>query len=100
MPNNPMNTPARGIPIGQAIAHGYVSPPKAAQLGLKPDGTPLTFVQTPARRVSISEHSANPVTRPGGIRFESPWKGKERELLIEPSSRSFVSRRNERKKFG
>lgn len=98
MPNNPMNTPARRIPIEQGIALGHVSPQKAAQLGFKPDGTPLTFVQTPARRVLISEHSVNPVTRAGGIRLGSPWKGKERELSIEPSSQPFVSRRNEREK--
>ena len=94
--NNPKNTPARRIPIEQGIAQGHVSPQKAAQLGFKPDGTPLTSVQTPARRVLISEYSANPVTRPGGIRLGSPWKGKERELSVEPSSRPFVSRRNER----
>ena len=98
VPNNPMNTPARRIPMEQAIAQGYVSPQKAAQLGFKPDRTPLTFVRTtPAGRVLISEHSANPVTRPGGTRFESPRKGKERELLVKPSSQSLVSRRNERK---
>ena len=98
VPNNPMNTPARRIPIEQGIAQGYVSPQKAARLGFKPDGTPLTSVQTPARRVLVSEHSANPVTRPGGIRLGSPWKGKERELSVEPSSRHFVSRRNEKEK--
>ena len=98
MPNNPTNTPARRIPIEQGIAQGHVSPQKAAQLGFKPDGTPLTSVQTPARRVLISEHSVNPVTRPGGIRLGSPWKGKERELSVEPSSQPFVSRRNEREK--
>ena len=98
VPNNPMNTPARRIPIEQGIALGYVSPQKAAQLGFKPDGTPLTSVQTPARRVLISEHSVNPVTRPVGIRLGSPSKGKEREPSVEPSSRPFVSRRNEREK--
>ena len=98
VPNNPMNTPARRIPIEQAIAQGYVSPQKAAQLGFKPDGTPLTSVQTPARRVLISEHSVNPVTRPVGIQFGSPSKGKEREPSVEPSSRPFVSRRNEKEK--
>ena len=97
-PNNPMNTPARRIPIEQGIAQGHVSLQKAARLGFKPDGTPLTSVPTPARRVLISEHSDNPVTRPVGIRFGSPWKGKERELSVEPSSRPFVSRRNEREK--
>jgi hypothetical protein len=96
VPNNPMNTPARRIPIEQGIAQGLVSPQKAARLGFKPDGTPLTSVHTPARRVLISEHSANPVTRPGDIRLGSPWKGKERELSVEPSSRPFVSKRNER----
>ena len=98
VPNNPMNTPARRIPIEQGIAQGHVSPQKAARLGFKPDGTPLTSVQSPARRVLISEHSANPVKRPGGIQLESPWKGKERELSVEPSSRPLVSRRNEREK--
>jgi len=98
VPNNPMNTPARRIPIEQAIAQGHVSPQKAARLGFRLDGTPLTSVQTPARRVLISEHPVNPVTRPGGIRLGSPWKGKEREPSVEPSSRPFVSRRNERGK--
>ena len=98
VPNNPMNTPARRIPIEQGITQGHVSPQKAARLGFKPDGMLLTSVQTPARRVLISEHSANPVTRPGGIRLGSPWKGKERELSVEPSSRPLVSRRNEREK--
>lgn len=96
VPNNPMNTPARRIPIEQGIAQGLVSPQKAARLGFKPDGTPLTSVHTPARRVLIPEHSANPVTRPGSVRLGSPWKGKERELSVEPSSRPPVSRRNER----
>ena len=96
VPNNTMNTPARRIPIEQSIAQGHVSPQKAVRLGFKPDGTPLTSVNTPARRVLIPEHLANPVTRPGGIRLGSPWKGKERELSVEPSSRTFVSRRNER----
>ena len=96
LPNNPMNTPARRIPIEQGIAQGHVSPQKAARLGFKPDGTPLISVHTPARRVLISEQSANPVTRPSGIQLGSPWKGKERELSVEPSSRPFVSRRNER----
>ena len=98
VPNNPMNTPARRIPIEQGIAQGLVSPQKAAQLGFKPDGTPLTSVQTPARRVLVSEHSAILSTKPGGIRLGSPWKGKERELSVEPSSRPSASRRNEREK--
>jgi hypothetical protein len=97
-PNNLMNTPARRIPIELGIAQGHVSPQKAAQLGFKPDGTPLTFIQTPARRVLISEHSANPVTKPGGIRFGSPLKGKERERSLESTSRPVVPRRNEREK--
>ena len=96
LPNNSMNTPARRIPIEQGIAQGHVSPQKAAQLGFKSDGTPLTFVHTPARRVLVSEHSVTPVTRPGSIRLGSPQKGKEREVSVEPSSRSFVSRRNEK----
>jgi hypothetical protein len=91
-----MNTPARRIPIEQGIVQGHVSPQKAARLGFKPDGTPLTSVHTPARRVLISEHSANPVTRPGGNRLGSPWKGKERELSVEPISRPFSTKRNER----
>lgn len=98
VPNNLMNTPARRIPIEQGIAQGHVSPQKAAQLGFKPDGTPLTFTHTPARRVLISEHSTNPATKPGGIRFGTPSKGKERERSAEPSSRPFVARRNEREK--
>ena len=97
-PNNLMNTPARRIPIELGIAQGHVSPQKATQLGFKPDGTPLTSIQTPARRVLISEPSANPLTRPGGIRFGSPLKGKERERSLGSTSRPIVARRNEREK--
>jgi len=97
-PNDPMNTPARRIPIEQGIAQGHVSPQKAARLGLKPDGTPLTSIQTPARRVLVSEHLTNPVTRPGGIRFGSPPKGKERDRSIEPSSQPVVARRKDKEK--
>ncbi|KAF8798007.1 hypothetical protein BYT27DRAFT_6914718 [Phlegmacium glaucopus] len=95
VPNDPMNTPARRIPIEQGIAQGHVSPQKAAQLGFKSDGTPLTSIQTPARRVLVSEHLAK-VTRPGGIRFGSPSKGKERERSIEPSSQPVVARRKDK----
>ena len=97
--NDPRNAPARRIPIEQGIAQGHVSPQKAAQLGFKSDGTPLTSIQTPARRVLVAEHSAVPVTRPGAIRFASPSKGKERERSIEPSFRPVVARRDDKEKI-
>lgn len=93
-PNDPMNTPARRIPIEQGIAQGHVSPQKAAQLGFKSDGTPLTSILTPARRVLVSEPSIIP--RPDGIRFGKPSKGKEREQSMEPGSRPVIARRKEK----
>lgn len=97
-PNDPTNTPARRIPIEQGITQGHVSPQKATQLGFRSDGTPLTFLQTPARRVLVSEQLTTPVTRPGGSRFGSPSTGKERERSLEPSSRLVVKTDKERER--
>lgn len=93
----PPSTPARRIPIEEGVIQGYVSPQKAAQHGFKPDGTPFTSIQLPARRVLISEQQAIPVTRPGGVQFGSPSKGKERERSLELSS--VLARRNDKEKI-
>ncbi|KAF8163284.1 hypothetical protein B0H34DRAFT_795011 [Crassisporium funariophilum] len=89
--NDPANTPARRIPIEQAIFEGQVSPQKAVQLGFNPNGTPLPSVSTPARRVLISEKPKVPVSKTNGLRFGSPAKPKERERSVEPNLRMAAS---------
>ncbi|KAF8902106.1 hypothetical protein CPB84DRAFT_1846516 [Gymnopilus junonius] len=72
--NDPTNTPARRIPISEAIAQGHISPQKAIQLGFKPNGTPLPSVATPARRVLVSEASAPSTSKSNLLRYASPVK--------------------------
>ena len=82
-PNDPKNTPARRIPIAVAIAQGHLSPEKSVQMGLRPNGTPLASIPTPARRVLLSDLSSRSRPPPNStvLRFGKPAKG---ELLGEP----------------
>lgn len=67
-PNDTTNTPARRIPVEEAIAQGHLSPQKAALLGYKADAmprAPLFSVSTPARRVLIVD---SPVASTSGVR--------------------------------
>ncbi|KAF8959067.1 hypothetical protein BDZ97DRAFT_1761717 [Flammula alnicola] len=68
-PGDLLNTPARRIPIAQAIAQGHVSPEKAVQLGFRPNGTPIASVPTPARRVLVSEAAAPSVMKSSNLRI-------------------------------
>ncbi|CAA7271717.1 unnamed protein product [Cyclocybe aegerita] len=94
-PNDPTNTPARRIPMEQAIAQGHVSPEKAAQLGFKAsiNGTTLPSVSTPARRVLISERTVVPLSKSSTVRPASPLKAGpvQRERSAEPSQRVMSS---------
>jgi hypothetical protein len=74
-PDNPSNTPARRIPIEQAVAQGQLSPEKAAQMGFKSAGTPSVSVSTPARRVLVQAHP-RPTIKPTGLRLDAPIKPK------------------------
>lgn len=75
-PNDPTNTPARRIPIEQAIAEGQLSPEKAARIGFKAANGNNTaqVVSTPARRVLIPEKHVTPGPKPILSRLESPVK--------------------------
>ncbi|KAJ3517145.1 hypothetical protein NLJ89_g685 [Agrocybe chaxingu] len=94
-PDDPTNTPARRIPMEQAIAQGHVSPEKAAQLGFKSsiNGTTLPSGSTPARRVLISERTVVPLSKSSTIRPPSPVKTErvQRERSVEPSQRVIPS---------
>lgn len=80
-PNDPKNTPARRIPIAEAIVQGHVSPEKAIQMGFRPNGTPLTSTPTPARRVLVSNLASHPPPKSNTLRFGKPVK---REASSEP----------------
>jgi len=67
-PSDTTNTPARRIPVEEAIAQGHLSLQKAAHLGYKADAMsrgPLFSVSTPARRVLIVD---SPVASTSGVR--------------------------------
>ena len=74
VPNDPANTPARRIPIEQAIAEGRLSPEKAARIGFKADNGNKAphIVSTPARRVLIPEKHSTPSSKPALPKLESP----------------------------
>ena len=80
-PNDPKNTPARRIPIAEAIAQGHISPEKSIQMGFRPNGTPLTSTPTPARRVLVSNLPSHPPPKLNTLRFGKPAK---REASGEP----------------
>lgn len=88
-PNDPTVTPARRIPISEGIAQGYISPEKAAQLGYRPNGTPLTFVSTPARRILITDEPRPSTSKLNAPRLASPVRTlpKQRERSAEPPLR-------------
>ncbi|KAJ7219252.1 hypothetical protein GGX14DRAFT_435345 [Mycena pura] len=93
--NDPNRTPARRIPVEQAVARGQISPQKAAQLlahntDVVPfSRTPVFHIpphDSPARRV----HVAPPTPGQGkwqGMRFGSPTRGKSRERSGSPEQR-------------
>jgi hypothetical protein len=67
-PNDTTNTPARRIPVEEAIAQGHLSLQKVAHLGYKGGAmpqAPLFSVSTPARRVLIVD---SPVASTSGVR--------------------------------
>jgi hypothetical protein len=80
-PSDPKNTPARRIPIAEAIAQGHISPEKSIQMGFRPNGTPLTSTPTPARRVLVSNLPSHPPPKSNTLRFGKPAK---RETSGEP----------------
>ncbi|TFK42603.1 hypothetical protein BDQ12DRAFT_662808 [Crucibulum laeve] len=77
-----LNTPARRIPMDQAIAQGHVSPQKAAKLGngggqmFGMSRTPvfsIPKIDSPARRVVINESiGVSDRSKPSSLRFGSP----------------------------
>ncbi|KAJ6596871.1 hypothetical protein DFH09DRAFT_1132965 [Mycena vulgaris] len=92
--NDPNRTPARRIPVEQAVARGQISPQKGAQLLTNNldvgtvSRTPVFHIppqDSPARRVTV----APPQDGQGkwqGMRFGSPTRGKSRERSgsVEP----------------
>ena len=94
IPNDAPTTPARRIPIEQAIAQGQLSPEKAAQLGFKASVNPgpsSASVSTPARRILVTDKSPHPVAKTSAtLRYGSPTKqlGSRRERLVEPSQQT------------
>lgn len=80
-PNDPKNTPARRIPIAEAIVQGHISPEKSIQMGFRPNGTPLISTPTPARRVLVSNLPSHPPPKSNTLRFGKPAK---REASGEP----------------
>lgn len=86
-------TPARRIPIEEAIAQGHVSPEKAVQMGFKPNGTPLATINTPARRILVADKGPPPGAKGTGLRFGSPTKQIpiQRERSVEPGYRVVAS---------
>ncbi len=71
---DPTNTPARRIPISQAVAQGHVSPEKAIQLGFTASGTPLPSTSSPAKRVLLSDSAAPALMKSSNLRPASPIK--------------------------
>lgn len=84
-PNDPKNTPARRIPIAEAIAQGHISPEKSIQMGFRPNGTPLMSTPTPARRVLVSKLPSHPPPKSNTLRFGKPAK---REAPGEPKQQA------------
>ncbi|KAG6877705.1 hypothetical protein C0993_004800 [Termitomyces sp. T159_Od127] len=96
--DNSFCTPARRIPIEDAIAQGYISPLKGSQLlannsrvGLDSLHKPLLTIRpndSPARRVPVLPEVATPVVpkKWEGMRFGSPTRSstKERSRSVEP----------------
>ena len=82
--DNPSNTPARRIPIEQAVAQGQLSPGKAAQMGFKSTGTPSVFVPTPARRVLVQAHPRSTI-KSNGLRLDASIKSKTQRDRFVPS---------------
>jgi len=89
VPNDATNTPARRIPIEQAIVQGQLSPEKAAKLGFKATVNPgqsSASISTPARRILVSDKPPPPVAKTSAtLRYGSPIKqlGSRRERLVE-----------------
>ncbi|KAJ7109355.1 hypothetical protein C8R44DRAFT_884402 [Mycena epipterygia] len=92
--SDPNRTPARRIPVEQAVARGQISPQKGAQL-LTNNGdtgpssrTPVFHIpsqDSPARRVNVAPPPPNP-SKLQGMRFGSPTRGRSRERSgsVEP----------------
>ncbi|KAJ6547543.1 hypothetical protein B0H19DRAFT_998676 [Mycena capillaripes] len=93
--SDPNRTPARRIPVEQAVARGQISPQKGAQLltnNLDAVGTipraPVFHIppqDSPARRVNVAVPSADQ-GKWQGMRFGSPTRGRSRERSgsVEP----------------
>ncbi|RXW24114.1 hypothetical protein EST38_g1710 [Candolleomyces aberdarensis] len=82
-------TPARRIPIEQALESGQLSPLKASQMGFKPQSTLPGLPQTPARRVLVSEQPAQaPASAKPAIRIGSPVRGRSQEPQASTASTS------------
>ncbi len=93
--DNPSNTPARRIPIEQAVAQGQLSPEKAAQMGFKSAGTPS--VSTPARRVLVQAYP-RPTIKSTGLRLGAPIKPKtQRDRPVTPISQAIPSLKGKEK---
>lgn len=73
-PNDPTNTPARRVPVSQAIAEGRMSPEKSAQPGFRFSNTPLPSMPTPARRVLVSEGPPSMAMKASTMRLASPTR--------------------------
>ncbi|KAJ7449788.1 hypothetical protein FB451DRAFT_737535 [Mycena latifolia] len=87
LPNDPNRTPARRIPVEQAVARGQISPQKGAQLlASNVDAGPISRTpvfhipsqDTPARRVAVVPPSDGQ-GKWQGMRFGSPTRGNSRE---------------------
>jgi hypothetical protein len=92
--NDPNRTPARRIPVEQAVARGQISPQKGAQLlantldagaALRAPVFHIPPQDSPARRVNVAAPSAGQ-GKWQGLRFGSPTRGRSRERSgsVEP----------------
>ncbi|KAJ7709927.1 hypothetical protein B0H17DRAFT_1324739 [Mycena rosella] len=92
--NDPNRTPARRIPVEQAVARGQISPQKGVQLlANNLDAGPLSRTpvfhipsqDSPARRVNVAPPSDSQ-GKFQGMRFGSPTRGRSRERSgsVEP----------------
>lgn len=88
--DDPNRTPARRIPIDEAVTQGHISPQKAARLTADVGRTPVFNIRptdSPARRVYITEApTPSGQKKWQGIRFGSPSRSvsRQRSASIEP----------------
>lgn len=92
--DDPNRTPARRIPVEEAVAQGHIFPMNVARLtanrteALRTPSLNITSTDSPARRVELSK-IATPSNQKQwqGMRFGSPTRGVSKERSVPPESR-------------